>query len=83
MPTLLEKERRLDMNIDQDNINQKDLNGLRQGKWIIDLAFELIYVDDKINGLWKYWGDSQMSRLYSIGFCVNGIKEGEEIMYEY
>lgn len=71
---------------DDENTNQIDSNGLKQGIWKhYDVNNELIhvtsYVDDKMHGF-RRWYDEM-----GIKFCdenfENDVLEGEEIIYEY
>lgn len=41
---------------------------------------EECYMNNDMTGSFKSWRNSE---IYAIGFCINGIKEGEEIMYGY
>ena len=70
----------------EKEINHTDPNGLRQGLWRTyhynNIWYEVNYVNGVANGTWRDWWCNN-GQLRNEGYYVNGIKEGEEIEYEY
>ncbi len=74
------------MDIEIEEINHIDSDGLRQGLWRDyytkdQVAFEKYYVDGLRYGPWRCW--SLDGKLVWKGYYVDGIQEGEEIHYGY